>query len=907
MFIAILTLLSALSISGVAIFYSVIGLATIFPGAFVPVVIMGGVLEVGKLITASWLYRNWKFTPFMLKTYLTTAVIILSLITSMGIFGFLSKAHLEQNLASDTLIQRIQILEDKIESEKMSIERQTLVINRAEKAISRDTGTASGDIEVQQSIIADANEKLKTLLAVETNTIRDLNDRLNTTVKDLNDRLKTLDKNVSDVLTSNKSFFNEEKAASDLKASQKEEREQIAVKMAEAEQTIAIKIAESEKRIAELKADHKQEIAKAQEIIANMRTGSQDNKGQFAKEIENAEKKIFDSQGKIDLFIVEKQPLEKQMLTLEAEIGPVKYIAALAVDWGITDQVETSKAVRWVILLLIVVFDPLAVLLLIAANQSLMRRFPPEAPKPQEIVDLEKPDEEDVTLKWNEMIGKANEAARMEKATEQLREWKDKLEAFNSKVEKPEDKPVEIIQEDDGVIPHIELNGQKKTEDKEIVVDNTTDGFDPDEVMFDAITEPEVDKEKQLEEFKRREQEEKEALEEYARKAAEEEPVVEEPMKDFHEEQAKEDELTRLSVAQSKANKEERIKPDLTEVIEPEPEVKEQDEPKDEVKNAKPLVMRTIKPQEETPPKPTLPDPAEMTDEERNKMLDQFHNQHGTFEDISLEELKMERDQSNRAQYLADVSLTKEEADAQPAITESRMAFFEDIIDDILRGDTTFENVPEENRKIIAQIMDPDMPNPPIITKGSALKEQRPEGMEHMSAEGLKEKFMIQPDIEDRPMTDEELDKLLDGFDDGSKTTTGKRRMIIKNGKRIFVPVEEKTDYVQNEEQSDQTLWQKTKELDIPEPDKNEIILPDLPNITEDIPEIAESIAIEQSIPQSKFENYKKRITTEEDYHQRVETRINNLITKLDSKEIKLSDLSKEDQQVIIDILNQNG
>jgi len=112
---------------------------------------------------------------------------------------------------------------------------------------------------------------------------------------------------------------------------------------------------------------------------------------------------------------------------------------------------------------------------------------------------------------------------------------------------------------------------------------------------------------------------------------------------------------------------------------------------------------------------------------------------------------------------------------------------------------------------------------------------------------------------------------------------------------------------VQNEEQSDQTLWQKSKELDIPEPDKNEIILPDLPNTTEDIPEIAESIAIEQSIPQAKFENYKKRITTEEDYHQRVEARINDLITKLDSKEIKLSDLSKEDQQVIIDILNQNG
>ena len=519
MFIAILTLLSALSISGVAIFYSVIGLATIFPGAFVPVVIMGGVLEVGKLITASWLYRNWKFTPFMLKTYLTTAVIILSLITSMGIFGFLSKAHLEQNLASDTLIQRIQILEDKIESEKMSIERQTLVINRAEKAISRDTGTASGDIEVQQSIIADANEKLKTLLTVETNTVRDLNDRL-----------KVLDKNVSDVLTSNKSFFNEEKAAADLKASQKEERAEI-----------AIKVKEAQVRIAELKADHKQEIAKAQEIIANMRSGSQDNKGQFTKEIENAERKIFDSQGRIDLFIVEKQPLEKEMLTLEAEIGPVKYIAALAVDWGITDQVETSKAVRWVILLLIVVFDPLAVLLLIAANQSLMRRFPPEPPKPEEVLDLEKPDDDELTLKWNEMMDKANAEAnatvKMDQATAQLKDWKEKLESFNAKVPKPDaEAPVEIIQEDTSV-PHVDLKGGPKP--------TIQDGFDPDEVMFDMETVPKVDKEKQLEEFKKREEEERKALEEYSRKSREEE---EEPA---------------------------RIRPDFTEVIEPEQAVKE--------------------------------------------------------------------------------------------------------------------------------------------------------------------------------------------------------------------------------------------------------------------------------------------------------------------------------------------
>ena len=777
----------------------------------------------------------------------------------MGIFGFLSKAHLEQNLASDTLIQRITILEDKIESEKMSILRQNAIIDRAEKSISRDTGTASGDIEVQQSIIADANEKLKTLLTVETNTVRDLNDRL-----------KVLDKNVSDVLTANKSFFNEEKAAADLKASQKEERAEI-----------AIKVKEAQVRIAELKADHKQEIAKAQEIIASMRSGSQDNKGQFNREIENAEQKIFDSQGRIDLFIVEKQPLEKEMLTLEAEIGPVKYIAALAVDWGITDQVETSKAVRWVILLLIVVFDPLAVLLLIAANQSLMRRFPPEPPKPEEVLDLEKPDDDELTLKWNEMMDKANAEAnatvKMDQATAQLKDWKEKLDSFNAKVPKPENKPVEIIQEDDSTIPHIDLKGQKKTEHKEIVADNTDSYLD--EVAYEMVEEPKVDKEKQQEEFKKREEAERKALEEYSRKAREDE-----------EEQT-------ISEQIEEAMEPERIKPDFTEVLEPEVAVEEK-----KVKEGT-VGMIGQRMVDQKSGKVVEPPKQEMTDEERTGMLNLFHQQHGKFEDVSADELKMERDQSNRAQYLADVSLTKEEAAEQGPITESRMAFFQDMIDDILRGDLTFENVPEENRKIIAQIMDLELDNPQIITKGSALKPEGEDGIEKTTAEGLKEKFMIEPKTEERPMTDDELDELLEGFEDDKPK--GKTRMVIKDGKKIFVPVE--SEYVQNEEQTEETKWEPVKELDLPEPEKNEIILPELPNTTEEIPEMADSIQIESTISQDKFTNYKKRLTSEEDYHQRVEARINDLITKLENGEVKLNDLTQEDQQVIMDILNQNG
>ncbi len=517
MFIAILTLLSALSISGVAIFYSVIGLATIFPGAFWPVVIMGSVLEVGKLVTASWLYRNWKHTRWLLRTYLTTAVIVLICITSMGIFGFLSKAHLEQNLAEDTVSQRIEIINSKILSEETYIKRQKDSIVRLESTLDRTTTSNTGALEIEIQSLKDAEDKFKTLLAVETNTVKDLNDRLNTTVKDLNDRLKVLDKNVSDVLTSNKSFFNEEKAAAELKASQKEEREQIAIKIAEAQKSIGILITEAQERIQILKDDYAKDTEKLQARIDSLRKSNVADNSGVNNDIVKAEQNILDAQNRIDGYIVEREPLQSSMLKLEAEVGPVKYIAALAVDFGITDKVDTSEAVRWVILIIICVFDPLAVLLLIAANQSFLRRFPVKAPRPQEIVDLEKPDEEDITLKWNEAMAKQSNE-NMEKATQQLKDWKAKLEAFNKKVPQPEDKPVEIIQEQDETVPFVDLKGQKKTEEKEIAVDKelqqmrfdrydiehekklldtaieakkeVLDGFDPDEVKFDLDPEP---------------------------------------------------------------------------------------------------------------------------------------------------------------------------------------------------------------------------------------------------------------------------------------------------------------------------------------------------------------------------------------------------------------------------------
>jgi hypothetical protein len=127
---AFLTLLVALAISGVAAWYSIVGLMAIFAAAAIPIAIMGGVLEVGKLLTASWLYQNWKTAPKILTAYLTTAVVVLMFITSMGIFGFLSKAHIDQTLiGGDNTLQ--------IESYDQQIAQQQRKIDDANKVISQ--------------------------------------------------------------------------------------------------------------------------------------------------------------------------------------------------------------------------------------------------------------------------------------------------------------------------------------------------------------------------------------------------------------------------------------------------------------------------------------------------------------------------------------------------------------------------------------------------------------------------------------------------------------------------------------------------------------------------------------------------------------------------------------------------
>lgn len=115
-FISVLLLMCALTLSGVAAYYSIIGLATIFSAAFWPVVVMAAILEISKLVLASWLYHNWGQTPRLLKTYLTSAVIVLMVITSLGIFGFLSKAHVDQGLVTSEAQLRLELINSEIQT-----------------------------------------------------------------------------------------------------------------------------------------------------------------------------------------------------------------------------------------------------------------------------------------------------------------------------------------------------------------------------------------------------------------------------------------------------------------------------------------------------------------------------------------------------------------------------------------------------------------------------------------------------------------------------------------------------------------------------------------------------------------------------------------------------------------------
>ena len=246
MLLALLTLISGLAISAVAIYYSVQGLAAIFAAAVIPIVVMGTILEVSKLVAAWWLKANWHRAPFLLKSYLLIAVVVLMLITSMGIFGFLSKAHTDQAVPAGDVVSQVALYDEKIKTQRDNIET-------ARKAL------LQMDAQVDQLLGRSADER-------------------------------------------------------------------------GAERAVQVRRNQARER-----ARLQSEIAVAQTEIAKLNE--------------------------------QKAPIAGQLRALEAEVGPIKYIAALIYGDN-PDSNVLEKAVTWVIIVIVFVFDPLAVLLLLASQLS---------------------------------------------------------------------------------------------------------------------------------------------------------------------------------------------------------------------------------------------------------------------------------------------------------------------------------------------------------------------------------------------------------------------------------------------------------------------------------------------------------------------------------------------------------
>lgn len=271
-----LTLLVALSLSTVAAYYSIIGLTAIFAGAVIPIIIMGSILEVGKITTTVWLRKYWHRAGFALKAYLVPAVILLAFLTSMGIFGFLSKAHSDQSLVSGDVIAKLEIYDQKIETAKENIQS-------------------------------------------------------------LRSELKQMDQAVDQVMA---------------------------------------------RSTTEQGADKSNTIRKSQ----------QKDRARIAKEIEANQKLIASLND-------EAAPIRAEIRKVEAEVGPIKYIAAMIYGDN-SDSNLLEAAVRWVIILIVIVFDPLAIALVLAANASKEwdKEEPEESDKPDAwVADVgEKPTPEEI-------------------------------------------------------------------------------------------------------------------------------------------------------------------------------------------------------------------------------------------------------------------------------------------------------------------------------------------------------------------------------------------------------------------------------------------------------------------------------------------------------------------------------
>ena len=401
-----LTLFAGLAISAVAVWYSVAGLVAIFAASALAIIIMGVVLEVGKLVTAVYLHRYWNVTVGWLKTYLSIAVIFLMFITSMGIFGFLSKAHVEQTSLSQEQTAQVEVIDSKISRSENKITRWQGEIDRLLK---------TGNISTDNVLLDQDNELLKDLrkqIKEEKATVRTEADKRIKTAQDRRD------KEIKAALPLLDDWGGEKKYNAEvLKAKQTEQNES------------SVARSTRDKKLKDIDKKYSKELAQVNKRIADARKGSTVKAGEADKRIKQLEANIETEQQTIDLVRGDKLEYEKEYRKLEAEVGPIKYIAEFV--YGQTDQSILEKAVTWVIIIIIFVFDPLAVGMLIASQYAFLlargEGLKPIDTKEDSVSVLKKDGKTKVIERVIEVEGEVDDTTpedikKLEKAVEQKKE-----------------------------------------------------------------------------------------------------------------------------------------------------------------------------------------------------------------------------------------------------------------------------------------------------------------------------------------------------------------------------------------------------------------------------------------------------------------------------------------------------
>jgi peptidoglycan hydrolase-like protein with peptidoglycan-binding domain len=380
MIFGFLTLITALAISAVAIYYSVAGLVAIFAAAALPILIMGTTLEIAKLVTAVWLHKYWDRATWWLKTYLSISVVVLMFITSMGIFGFLSKAHIEQTSASEESIARVETIQKELD-------RQDVLVARAEDRIVQledtDSGVDAGiqqQIDTEQTRIDSAYTRIQPAIAEQNVIIANVTalfqselDKIDADLDKLQSYIDAGDIPKAQGMIGAKADGaygpKTAQAFTDFQDAKKVERGEWIQKLQDAAQSPTVIAARAE--ITRLRSGAEQQIANSNTLINRLRTqlGNTTTADTVQGDIDAQQARIATAATVIDGLTEEKIQLEAEYRKLEAEVGPIKYIAEFVYGEA-ADKNMLEEAVKWVIIVIIFVFDPLAVLLLLAAQYT---------------------------------------------------------------------------------------------------------------------------------------------------------------------------------------------------------------------------------------------------------------------------------------------------------------------------------------------------------------------------------------------------------------------------------------------------------------------------------------------------------------------------------------------------------